>query len=444
MPWTFSTIETGRRALFVIQRMLDTASHNIANAATPGYSRQKVNVKATDPYAWPSQAIELGAMQVGTGSMVESILRQRNVYLDRQLRDSVRTGSYYSQLETMLAQAEVIFNEPVSGTISEAMTEFWNAWHEVGTHPESMSMRGVLKVQTEGLCTRIKGAYGQLTKLSDDSSYWVGIHIEEINTIAVQIADLNEQITEVRGMGFEPNDLLDRRDYLLDQLAELTNYNVAEGEEGGVTVSIGGFILVADDFTQTLTDVSDITAGKIGALKESQVKIASFAQDLNDLAAEMIAQVNALHTLGFDLDGNPGIAFFTGTGAVDIELNPLIANDLRLVAAASIPAPGNGETAIAIADLRRALVMAGGTQTFDEFYEDLVTGAGIESKRARDSAESQELVSLELQNQRDAVSGVSLDEELMNMLQFQRSFEAAARIIEVADEMMQTLLAKLG
>lgn len=444
MPWTFSTIETGRRALFVIQRMLDTASHNIANASTPGYSRQRVSTRATDPYTVPSAQIELGAMQIGTGSMVESITRQRSVYLDRQLRDSARTGSYFGQLSVMLGQAETIFNEPGSGTISEAMTEFWNAWQEVGTHPESVAVRGVLSGQTEALCTRIKSAYAELTKLSNDSDRWISTHVEEINTIAAQIADLNTEVMAVRALGYEPNDLLDRRDYLLDSLAELTDYNSAVGEEGGVTVSIGDFLLVADDFRQTLSDASAIKGGKIGALKDAQAKTAAFAQDLDDLAAELIAQVNAVHTMGFDLDGNVGLDFLTGTGAADIELNPVIADDLRLVAAASIPAPGNGENAVAIADLRRSLAMGGGTQTFAEFYEALVTTAGTETKRAGDSANSQDLVTLGLQNQRDSVSGVSLDEELMNMLHFQRSFEAAARIIEVADEMLQTLLTKLG
>jgi flagellar hook-associated protein 1 FlgK len=444
MPWVFSTIETGRRALFVIQRMMDTASHNIANATTPGYSRQRVNVKATDPYTLPSSHIELGAMQVGTGSMVESILRQRNVYLDRQMRDSTGSGAYFEQLQTMVAQAETIFNEPSSGAISGALTDFWNAWQDVGTNPESMSMRGVLGIQTEALCAKIRDAYNQLTKLSEDSNYWIATHTEAVNTIAGQIADLNSQIMEVKGMGFEPNDLLDRRDYLLDQLAELTNYNVAEGEEGGVTVSIGDFVLVQDSFTQTLVDTSDITGGKIGALRASQTKVGGYVQMLDDLAAGLIAQVNVVHQMGFDLDGNAGIEFFTGTGAADIELNPLIADDLRLVAAASIPAAGNGENATAIADLRRALTMSGGTQTFAEFYEDLVTTVGSETKRAADSAETQSSVTLELQNQRDAVSGVSLDEELMNMMMFQRSYEAAARVVKVADEMIDTLLTTLS
>jgi flagellar hook-associated protein 1 FlgK len=442
--WSFSTIETGRRALFVIQRMLDTASHNIANATTPGYSRQAVKVKATDPYTVPSATVPVGAMQIGTGSMVESILRQRNVYLDRQLRSSVGDGSYFDQLEAMLTQAETVFNEPLSGSLGEAMTGFWNSWLEVGTSPADISMRSVLAVQTETLCTRIKTAYNELNRLGQDADHWIGIHLDDVNAIGTEIAGLNAQIMEVRAMGYEPNDLLDRRDYLLDNLSELANYNVAEAPEGGVTISIGGFILVSDDFSQALTDVSGITGGKIGALNEAQTKLADYAGSLDQLASTMITEVNALHTLGFDLNGDPGIAFFTGTGASDIELNPLIADDLRLVAAASIPAPGNGENAIGIADLRRALVLGGGTQTFDGFYEELVTGIGIDTKRASDSLESQDFVTQELQNQRDAVSGVSLDEELMNMLQFQRSFEAAARVIEVADEMLDTLLTKLG
>ena len=445
MPWAFMGIETMRRSLYAIQRSIETASHNIANASTKGFSRQEVTSVPTDPYAWPSMQNEQGAMQLGTGVRVQSITRIRDTYIDGQVHLASASYGRLDQLRTTLTQAQAVFNEPADAALSDAFSSFWNAWQDVASKPDNMASRSVLSTQTDEMVRQVREAFQRLQDLKTDANAKITSRVDEINSIAPELASLNTQIRQVRNLGFEPNDMLDERDRLLDRLSQLTNYQQTQMADGTMTVSIGSLLLVSQQYSAKLTDTSAITGGEIGGLKESLDSIQSVSDKFNDMVSQMITQVNTLHKRGFDLDGNAGVDFFTGTDASSIATNPAITNDLKLIAAGSAAGvSGDGEIAGQIADLRRALTMTGGTISFDDYYNSFISSLGVQIQSNTAAANTQSVIVDQVESQRDSVSGVSLDEEMTNMLQFQRSYEASARCMTMIDEMMQTLINKVG
>jgi flagellar hook-associated protein 1 FlgK len=263
--------------------------------------------------------------------------------------------------------------------------------------------------------------------------------------MAPQLADLNKQITSVQALGFPANDLLDKRDYLLDQLAKLTDYVLATDENGAISVSIGSTLLVFGNQYRQLADASDISSGEIGGLKDAEASVQQVLADVNTLAGQIITSVNALHQTGYDLDGNAGGLFFNGSDAATIGLDPAISSDLRKIAASSqAGVVGDGSIAREIGNLKRQLTMNGGTVSFDDFYNGLVTNLGVAAKNAENSFEVENLVLEQIENQRSSVSGVSLDDEMVNLTQYQRSYEAAARFVTVADSLLDTLINRTG
>jgi flagellar hook-associated protein 1 FlgK len=444
VPWAFQGIETMRRAIFVMQRSLDTASHNIANAATPGYSRQQVHSAPTDPYTLPSATYEMGSMEIGTGIKVQAILRIRNEYLDTQVHAAKREYGRLDMLRTTLGQAETVFNEPQDGALSQVFSDFWNGWQDVSRNPESTASRAVLVGRASELTRRAHDAFGSLVSISSDIRSAIADRSDEIDALTPQLAQLNTEITQIRNMGFEPNDLLDERDRLLDRLSELTDYRRSDMDDGTVAIHIGSQLVVSGRYSYKLSGTSAITSGEIGGLNESLGTVSGLIDDLNAMVSEVISQVNALHTTGYDLGGNAGGVFFLGTDADTIEINPDITNDVSKVAAGLTPAAGDGGNAGRIADLRAALTMQGGTLSFDDYYNTFISSLGVKVQSSDAGADARQLIVEQTENQRQSVSGVSLDEELTDMLQFQRSYEAAARCLTVLDEMMQTLIQQLG
>lgn len=466
MRSTFGGLEVGLRALRAHQLALDITGHNIANADTPGYSRQVANLTATRPYTIPSLNKPATAGQIGTGVVVEDILRMRDEFIDAQLRKENTSYGQWKARQSNLEQLEVILNEPSEDGIAAYLNKFWKNLQELSFRPDDMAIRSVIQQTAVVFTDMLRHTYSQLQTLQRDLDEQVQIIGSRINSLARQIAALNEEIGKVTAVGDNPNDLLDKRELLVQELAGLVNISVQTDHLNRYTISISGSLLVSGDRSNALAFVGnpdregfvdvvwaetghrvDIRGGELkGLLEMRDEEVAFYMNALNEFAATLIEEFNQIHAAGYGLNDSHGVAFFSGTGAYDIGITSDIMNDLNNIAASvSIGTPGNGDNAIRLARVINSdLLMNGGTATLADYYESLIVRLGINADKAKTMLENKEALIHHLENRQQAVAGVSLDEEMVNLIKFQNSYNAASRLITAMDEMLEILIANTG
>ncbi|MDI6631532.1 MAG: flagellar hook-associated protein FlgK [Bacillota bacterium] len=466
---TFLGIETALRALMAQRKAMETAGHNIANANTPGFSRQKVELASSrDPYTVPSLCRPELPGQLGTGVDIVGIERVRDQFLDLQVRNNSSKLGYWEVRRDSLQKVEVIFNEPGDNGLNNVLTAFWNAWQELSKTPESLAVRSEVRQRGITLAETIQHLYGQLQQLQEDLNFNVEVTVEQINTIAQQLADLNQQIIHSVAVGDSPNDLYDRRDLLLDRLAKMVDITISEQADGTVTVAVGGrnlvqgitvdrFQVVADPLNNNFyavqwesdgTPVAFTSGSLAGMIWARDEGVANILSQVDELAATLISQVNAVHQSGYGLDGSTGNDFFSGTGAADMAVAAGILSDLNTIAAASDAAklPGDGANALRLAQLRDAFTMppSSPSGTFGDYYRSLVATTGINTEQAERLSENVGLLVSQLENRRQAVMGVSLDEEMANIVKFTHAYQAAARVLTTLDEQLDIIINRMG
>lgn len=464
---TVGRLETLLRALQTQQRAIDVANHNIANQLTPGYSRQVAMLGTTPPYTLPTlSAPKVG--QLGTGVTVMSIQRIREGFLDVQYRTQAE------QLGNATAQAEVyrfletIFNEPDPSGVAAALDGFWHAWQEVVSRPEDVPTRTALVESSQTLANRINGVRNQVAQQRDITAQKIAVEVERINQIGHRIASLNAQISGVLGAGQQPNDLMDARDLLLDELSQFAGATTVVTPDGAINVYYHGRALVdrsrfeairlsQDAVTGELGVVwsSDGTAVKLGTgsvsgyLEMYNVILPRITADVEAFRDTLVNEVNAIHQTGYGLTDPgptpPGRDFFEVLANGDIRVIPALIDDPSLIATSALPdTPGNSDVALAIANLREALTMDSGTTTINGFYRALVARIGSEAQRVESAKENSTTLAQSIDRQRMAVSGVSLDEEAVNLIKYQHAYQAAARAMTVVDEMLDQLINRTG
>jgi len=484
LPTIFSGINTALRALMAQQSGLQTTAHNIANANTPGFSRQQALMSASTPFSMPGFNRPGGAGQIGTGVDITFIRRIRDLFLDGQIRVETGTAGHWEITRDTLERVEVVFMEPSESGLNSLMGRFWNSWQELSKNAESTPVRTTVRETGIALSDAIRHSYDQLSSLKRDLDLTLKNKVREINTLARQIADLNVQIANIKQSGHQPNDLKDQRDVLLDNLARLVPFSLedyadAQGNyTGAVKVQVAGQDLVVwgqgiprSDQVRELETVEqdgrlvprwsevdgtapllEVSSGQLaGVLSSRDNLVQNYIDKLDVLARGLISRINQVHSQGFDLDGNPGGDFFTGTGAADMQVEPLLANDVRLIAASLGSGPGDNNNALQILLLRSARMVledgafmpapvgAGGT-TFDNYYKDFIAELGVAAHEAGRMAVNQQALVEQLQNRRESISGVSLDEETAKLILYQRAYQAAARVISTIDEMLNTVV----
>lgn len=226
MSGLFATLNIGKSGLFSQQKAIDTTSHNIANANTEGYSRQRVIMETTTPYTMPSLNGVAGAGQVGTGVQVSAIQRVRDTFMDYQVRNEKSTLGQYKARDTYLSEIESIFNEPSDTGISTLIGKFFDSWEQLSKQPESSNARTVVATQASALADELNHTYNQLMEVKANAQSSIGQSILDVNSILDKLEDLNQQIINVKVSGMEPNDLMDKRDLLLDELSEKFSIDV--------------------------------------------------------------------------------------------------------------------------------------------------------------------------------------------------------------------------
>jgi flagellar hook-associated protein 1 len=454
---TFLGIETTLRGLLAQQRSLDVTGHNIANANTVGYSRQQADLGTSAPLE-----VAPGKL-LGTGVDVTQYKRVRDSFLDVQLRAQTMLQGSADATKDGLGQVEGVLSEPTDTGLNTLLNKYWNAWQTVSSGTEDPATRTSLVEAAKGLADGFNSLSSQLSTIQQQTGQNVQLTLDDINTTGKQIRDLNDAIYKANAMGESPNDLMDQRDVLLDKLGTLGNIATTDNGDGTVKVTFDGVTLVQDGQTaQTLSESGgtltndaatpesatiDPAFGKLGALVHlrdvtlSSTNPQGYAYQLNQVASALITTTNAQHRLGYGLDGSTGLDFFSGTDAsnIGVSIQP------EQIAAASAPnKPGDVTNAIAVADLQTTPIASLSGATVDRAYAQLVTTIGSDSQTATRNSSNAGVLVDSLQNRRESVSGVSIDEEMTNLVKFQRAYQASARALTAMDDMLDLLITRTG
>jgi flagellar hook-associated protein 1 FlgK len=427
---TLQGLQTALSGLLAEQQAMDIAGHNIANANTEGYSRERVVLETNQPIDIPALSPLTGrGAQLGTGVGVATYTRIRNAYLDAQYRtqNSALSGSAAEAEE--LQQAQAAFNEPSSSGIASQMSKFWAAWSSLANSPAT-GRPGVVAAG-EQLASSLKQVNSQLETLATQAGEQyesLTAPTGEVQDYAHQVAELNGQIKLAEEAGQKPNDMLDRRDLLLDKLSSFAQVTVTQQPNGTDTVSFGDAAKPLVEGTtvnwpQTLTAAAGGQLGALLNLTSPTGALASYQSALDGVAANLAESVNALHT---------STPFFSGTTAATIAVAVTPAE----VQISSTEAPGGNDVALAISALR------GGSA--DQGYSALIERVGGDVKTAQDEEANHQTSVTAIGNQRMSVSGVSLDEEMTNLISFQRGYQASARTLTAMDQMLETLIEHTG
>ncbi|MGA9284845.1 MAG: flagellar hook-associated protein FlgK [Solirubrobacteraceae bacterium] len=429
---TLQGLQTALSGLLAQQEALDVTGNNIANANTEGYSRETVIMRPSMPIDIPAISSRTGeGAQLGTGVSVETINRIRNTYLDAQYRtQSSALGAAGTQAEE-LTQAQSAFNEPSTSGLASQISAFWSAWSELANAPTNDGAKQGVVGAGEQLADMFHQVSAQLTTISTQAGEQYAALTGpsgEVEQDANQIAKLNGQIKLDEEAGEPPNELLDQRDLLLDKLSALANVTVVKQPDGTDTVSFGDAAkpLVEGGTVNWPQELTPAAGGRLGALLGLTAPggpLASYQEALDNVAGGIASAVNALHT---------STPFFTGATAASLQ----VAVTALQVQTSSTEGKGGNDVALAIAALR------GGAAEQD--YAALVGKVGSDVRGARDEQTNLQSTVTAIGNQRQSVSGVSLDEEMTNLISFQRGYEASARTMTAMDSMLETLIEHTG
>lgn len=622
MASSFAGIEIGKRSLMAHSTQISTAGHNISNADTEGYSRQRVNVRAFDPLYRPDLERAQVAGQIGQGTDVESITRVRDELLDSRIVGQTNVESYWATREKYYAMIESVYNEPEEISVRGNMDKFWQGWQELSVYPDSDAARQAVVTRGQTLTDSIRQQFRGLSEIGKQIDGDIEATVRQVNDISSQIAAVNGEIVRSRAMGDNPNDLMDRRDLLVEKLANLINVTVDRKDPDEFMVHTDGQVIVQGSLARQIKSVPQIDnngygklvwtdtgidaqfhGGTLGALIELRDKdIRSEVQSLNTMALNFADLVNDVHrnavgknnVTGLDFfvqhdfventngnydrngdgvedssyvfrmtgknalrpqeqiglegtmtfngaSGNVNVSYYASDTVADVvnrindsnaevkayldrnsnlvlkatssasmenpdfvirhvedsgmfltgysgilaqsgeggaydfnradavtsldgaqfavspvmspadymEVNPAVTGDVRSVAAAFANTIGDADSgdaraAVEIAAMRNTKVMIGTGRTFDDYFAESVTNVGLKGEQAQNQLASQNKIMDDLRSLRDSISGVNIDEELADIIKFQHGYNAAAKFVTVQDELLDTLINRLG
>lgn len=457
---TFFGINIALSSLLAQQRALDTVGNNVANVNTPGYRRQEA-VLTPGPVYPPAGAngLLMGG-QWGSGVEVQMIRRAQDAYLDLHARTVHQEAAQWQSAQTALAEVEGIIAPTSDSNLGALLDRFWNAWQDLSAHPEELSARVNVRQQGITLCAAVRQTVAQLRESQAGIDLTLTGKVEEINRLAADTASLNRQIAAAQAEGRQPNDLLDQRDQALSQLADLVGITAFATDRGDVIASIGGRPLIQGSAWYGVTAAArpdghielrwqedgaavNVQGGEVfGLTQVRDSAIPGYLAQLDTLAANLVAAVNAVHQTGYGMDGSTGNDFFApGTTAANIDLSAAVLADARAVAAASTAdAPGDGSLALAIAQVRDQALIGG--ITLNDAFRSLMGDVANATRSAADTVAAKQLSLQQVTTQQQSLYGVSLDEEMTNMIAYQHAYDAAARLMATMNDMLDTLINK--
>jgi len=621
---TFTGIEIGKRGLIATTVGLDTVGHNMTNASTPGYSRETVSLQAAEPLTIPGLTRPLTPGQVGEGVEVSRISRVTDSLLEGRIVAQGNQQGFWHQRDKYLLMISQTYNEPADQSVRTLMDKFWAGWQQLALTPQDGSARQEVLQRGQSLLDGIKNRYHSLDQIRQMVNTDITTSVHEVNDLTTQIAKLNEQIMKSKAVGDNPNDLLDRRDLLVEKLSTYINITVNNQDPNGFNIHTDGYQLVQGNIALALKLAPDqnnegfpkivwantnqdihFHGGSLAASLQLRDKdLRSEIQSLDNMTVNFVDLVNEVHRAGYGLNGQTGMDFFvekpgvlnaqgnydrSGNGTFDhtylfritganrldgqsqvglagtitlpaangnvtidyhptdtvnqilgkinnsgaevvarldrngelslkatpseetqnpdfvirhvedsgqflvgyagilqqsgaagaydwghadavaslrsagvsyqvspllhpsgwMAINPKLKQEPGAIAASlgtegRPGAPGDGSAALAIANLRTRPVMVGQISTFDDYFANAVANIGLKGEQAKQAMQTQDLVMKNLNDLKQSISGVNIDEELAQMIKFQHGYAAAARFINVMNQMLDTIINRMG
>jgi flagellar hook-associated protein 1 len=460
MSSTFSGITTALNALMAHRQSIDVAGQNVANANTVGYTRQRADLTAVSATGHGGLFTKIDAP--GWGVEVTSVTRIVDGFVDSRQRDAHAANAFAGAVQGAWTGIEQIVNEPSTTGISAQLSDFWASWHDVVNHPDDEATRSQLLSQANTLVDTITTSRSAVDAQFTSARDQLKAVAQEINGTARSVAELNDRIRTAQATGSQVNEMADQRDQLVLHLSRLTGATARANDDGTVDVLLGGSMLVSgvrstgvqvagannvDNVPPSLegpvrlqfTDGRSaiVTSGQAGGLLNAMnAAYPSAAAGLDKVAQTLAKNVNDLHRTGKGLDDAVSRDFFTATNARDLKV---VITDPRDVAAAS---SGGGSFDASLAD--KIAQLADKSDGADVTWRAYVAQVGVDAQAATRRVTLQESVTRQADSARDSVSGVSVDEEMANLLMFQRAYEGAARVMTTVDQTLDTLINRTG
>lgn len=442
---------TGLSAIRAAQTGIDTVSHNIANSATPGYTRQRVELAAAIPFDSPDGPL-------GTGVDVTTIARLRDHFADARVR---ATSTEFARLDVraeLLGSAEDVTGEPDTG-ISSELNALWDAFEDAGMDPADPAVRRQVLLQLDALASRVRSVAAGWDQLAADTTTRRDAAVDELNGLLGEVAEVNRLVGDQDPLTIS-NDLLDRRDAALDRIAELSGATVTRQSDATVDVHLGGVALVSGTTVQGLTvgggdllaggtPVTAAASGELAALHEfATTTMPARRAELDAFVDDLVTTLNDQHANGFRADGSAGgpLLATSGSSAATLTVAVSAPDELALAGSVSattgVPGPLDGTNGQALADLR-TVPGAGGSSLNDRLHG-MVVDLGAAVAGARRSAQAAGDVAVAAEVTRQSQHGVSIDEEMVDLVRYQRQLEAASRVMTAVDQALDTLVNRVG
>lgn len=477
MTGLFGSLNTSTSGLRAQQIGLEITGHNLANSNTVGYSRQRVNTSAAMPQSYA------GIGQIGTGVVIDNIVRITDEFVNTQLQNEEASYYRFQEVSDLIGQLEGMFNEPSDSGISHQLSEFFTAWKDVAANPESTTSKSLVISQSETLIETITHTANNMQKLASDTVSEVDKEVLDFNNTVEQLEALNNQIFNATVKGEHPNDLYDKQDLLVGKLKNIGGVEVTKDQYGRSFVKLDGEdVLTANEMHELKVDFDEadhtfkftvgeaetpieIKTGRVKGLQEAHEVITGKISDVEAFVTKVASAVNTIYSDGNDKN-NSFFKFDTDDILGTIKVDPDLVKDpskLNIGKEGDKAPAGDGSRAKAISNLKDLLLNdhpdnweydpdtmtlknkdgEKGSKIFDSFNE-IVTDIGIIKQRADNMTENQADLAALLSQRQASVSGVDLNEEITNMIQFQSAFQANARVISTVSEMLDTLINRMG
>ncbi len=434
MAGLIGSLHSAGTGMSVSQASIQTTSHNINNINTPGYSRQRVEQSAKSAYSNPGYNSSFGPGQLGTGVQATDIIRIRNTFYDFQYRSEVHNYGETSIKYQHYTNMEKIFNEPSDSAISASISDFFSSWQELSKNPNDSGAKDIVIQNAKYLANNISNVKEKLDKLSSQAEKKLNDDVSEINDMIKELRGLNKDIKLIQGSGKTPNDLMDQRDNVIDKLSQKLNIENSEVQKLINEKLEDGTELTLDEL-KGIGDVSGEIQGSLYMIN----KISEYTSDLKELAKGLTKGVNNVLN-GRDFDDNNAVAtdqqifIFNDKGDPIIKVNDNLVNspkDLVMTA----------EKAEKMYKLKDEKITIGGEDiTIGNYYNNIVQKLGNETKEVIRMESNQSKLLEEIDNLRLNVAGVSIDEEMVNLIQFQHSYNASAKVISTIDSLLDVVV----
>ncbi|MBU5310742.1 flagellar hook-associated protein FlgK [Tissierella carlieri] len=443
------------------RKSLDTVSHNISNANNPNYVRQSA-IHASNSYTKSAD----GRFQTGTGVNVIQIRQIRDEFLDLKLRRENASFGYHYAKAQILEDIEGVFNEITDSGLQKVMDGLWKNWDELSKEADSLTIRGLVHESSVAFAETVNHISRQLNDIRYNLNKQMLTKVDEVNNILDKIGELNKSVKLVEGENsrMKANDFRDERNALIDRLSELLPITSYENTFGETIISLQGRDIVNGSFISRIDVKNDNNglghiyweksnekidlnglgelAGFIDVRDKSMVE---YMDRLDTFVGTLANKINALHSTGIDLEGNQGGDFFVGSGGVinasNIKVNSELSN-YNKIAISKTGGISDGDIAKEIYEVRNETLF--GEMSTDDYYRDIIFSLGEERKSSRLIAENQGFLINTIDERRQSISAVSLDEEMADMIKFQHSYTANSRVINAIDEMIETVVNRVG